>query len=84
MGLRQWFCRHAHHRRERDLNGALMLVCDACGKSVPAITRDAQDALTLQLLKRRIAKSKRAIAKASKAQVVATEPANVTPMRRAK
>lgn len=43
MGLRQWFCRHRHDRRERDAKGRLVLVCEACGRSVPAIERTTRE-----------------------------------------
>lgn len=33
------FCQHEHYRRERNRVGALLLVCDDCGRTVPAIQR---------------------------------------------
>lgn len=36
-------CQHAHYRRERTKKGALLLVCDNCGRTVPAIERTAKE-----------------------------------------
>jgi hypothetical protein len=79
MTLRQFFCRHAHTRRERDASGVLMLVCNACDKATSAITRTAEDLRQWRTLRLRLSKSKRAIVTAK-----AVDTSKVTPMRRAK
>lgn len=59
----RWFCRHAHRRLEREK--VLMLVCERCGDTVPALTRTKAEREQMRRLQARLARKRD----------------NVTPMR---
>lgn len=65
-------CPHVHDRRERSADGRLDLVCEACGRRVPALQRDASEI--------RAMRKKFKPVKARKAIKLQGEPASVTPI----
>jgi hypothetical protein len=68
MTIRQFFCPHVHHRRERDVSGRLQLVCSDCGQ--PHTWKQVQSGSQAGQLQAMTVPAKRV--------------GNVTPMRRAK
>lgn len=65
-------CPHTHYRRERTERGVLMLVCDGCARTIPAIDRTAKE--------RRVMAQRFKAVVPTKARL--QDQSKVTPMRR--